>query len=301
MDCPELSVSRIEWPTLALGAVIYAMFFGLTWFYALLPWPVVVIGGGVVVAWHGSFQHELIHGHPTRVARLNRALGLPGLALFLPYDRYAALHIAHHRDDVLTDPLEDPETYYWTAASWMALPIWARAIVTASSCLAGRLVFGPIWMIARFLQAEVGRWRRNEPGVRRAWAWHLPVAALILGWVWGICGIDPAHYALMFVLPGTSLLMIRSFAEHRAAPDADRRTAVVEQAGLFGLLFLFNNLHAAHHERPGIPWYRLPRWYRGERERLLQKNGGLIYRGYAEVMKRYLLHHHDQIVHPYRP
>jgi hypothetical protein len=65
LDCPERSVSRIEWPTLALGAVIYAMFVGLTWFYALLPWPVVVIGGGVVVAWHGSFQHELIHGHPT--------------------------------------------------------------------------------------------------------------------------------------------------------------------------------------------------------------------------------------------
>jgi fatty acid desaturase len=105
----------------------------------------------------------------------------------------------------------------------------------------------------------------------------------------------------MFVLPGTSLLMIRSFAEHRAAPDADRRTAVVENAGVLGLLFLFNNLHVAHHERPGIPWYRLPGWYRRERQRLLEKNGGLVYHGYAEVVRKYLLHGHDQIIHPYLP
>ena len=76
---------------------------------------------------------------------------------------------------------------------------------------------------------------------------------------------------------------------------------MVEGTRLLGLLFLFNNLHAAHHERPSLAWYRLPSWYRQERERLLRKNGGLVYRGYGEVLRRFLLRAHDQPEHPFDP
>ncbi len=292
-------VPAIEWPTLGLTIVIYGLWLGLTWFHGAIPWPLLLIGGAWIIAWHGSLQHELIHGHPTRVAAVNRALGLPALALFLPFDRYRALHIAHHRNEYLTDPLEDPETYYWTAIDWHRLHPAARIIVHGSARLAGRLLIGPPWMITRFLWHESGRLWRNEPGVRAAWAVHLPIAALIVVWLVAVCGISPLHYALLFILPGTALLLIRSFAEHRAAPDAAHRTAVVENARLLGWLFLFNNLHSAHHERPGLPWYRLPRWYRQERSRLLRDNGGLVYQGYGDVIRRYLIHPHDQPVHPF--
>ena len=50
--------------------------------------------------------------------------------------------------------------------------------------------------------------------------------------------------------------MVRSFAEHRAVPEAERRTAIVENASILGPLFLFNNLHAAHHLRHRLPWYQ---------------------------------------------
>ncbi len=250
------------------------------------------------MAWHASLQHELIHGHPTRLPWLNRAIGLPPLLLHLPFDRYRALHLAHHRDERLTDPLDDPETQYFTPAGWRGLGSVGRLIVRLSARLAGRLLIGPAWAIGRFIWRDFGRARRGAPGVRAAWAWHIPMLVAVLAWLTVICGMTLTAYAACFWLPGMALLLLRSFAEHRAAPDAECRTAVVERAPVLGLLFLFNNLHAAHHERPGLAWYRLPNWYRQERDRLLAKNGGLVYRGYAEVARRYLLAPHDQSVHP---
>lgn len=292
-------VRRVEWQTVTLAVTIYGLWLSLTWFHASIPWPLLLIGGGWTIAWYGSLQHELIHGHPTRFSALNRAIGLPPLALFLPFDRYRALHLAHHRNDHLTDPREDPESQYWNQAGWLELNPFGRSIVTASASLPGRLTIGPLWMIARFLLTETRRLRTDERGVRAAWARHLPMLALVLAWVVVVCGMNPLTYCLCFVLPGSSLLMLRSFAEHRAAFNADHRTAVVEHARVLGWLFLFNNLHSAHHERPSLAWYRLPGWYHQERERLLQKNGGLAYRSYADVLWRFLLRPHDQPVHPF--
>jgi fatty acid desaturase len=101
------------------------------------------------------------------------------------------------------------------------------------------------------------------------------------------------QYLACFVYPGGALSLIRSFAEHRADPDPARRVAVVERAPVLGLLFLNNNLHAAHHEHPGAPWHALPGLYAQERARLLSANGGLVYNGYGEVFRRYLWRSHD--------
>ncbi len=288
----------VEWQTVVLAATIYGGWLLLTWFHRALPWPLLLAGGAWTVAWHASLQHELIHGHPTRLPWLNRALGLPPLLLHLPFDRYRALHLAHHRDERLTDPLDDPETQYVTGTDWRALGPAGRMALRITARLAGRLALGPVWAIARFVRRDAGRAWRGAPGVRAAWAWHLPALAVVLAWLTLACGMSLVTYALCFWLPGMALLLLRSFAEHRAAPACGHRTAIVERAPVLGLLFLFNNLHAAHHERPGLPWYRLPGWYRGERARLLANNGGLVYRGYAEVARRYLLAAHDHPVHP---
>ena len=288
----------VEWPTLALAAVIYGAWLCLTWFHASLPWPLLLVGGAWTVAWHASLQHELIHGHPTRLPWLNRALGLLPLLPHVPFDRYRVLHLAHHRDERLTDPLDDPETHYLTPAAWHGLGPWGRVAVRATAVLAGRLVIGPVWAIGRFLWQEAARAWRGGPGVRAAWVWHMPLLAAVLAWVMLACRMSFLAYAACFWLPGTALLLLRSFAEHRAAPDAAHRTAIVERAPVLGLLFLYNNLHAAHHERPGLAWYRLPGWYRRERARLLARNGGLVYRGYVDGARRYWFSAHDQPVHP---
>ncbi len=67
---------------------------------------------------------------------------------------------------------------------------------------------------------------------------------------------------------------------------------------MFGLLFLHNNLHAAHHADPTVPWYRLPAWYRRNRAALVAANGGLVYDGYLDVARRFLLATHDTPAHP---
>ncbi|MEK0085836.1 fatty acid desaturase [Benzoatithermus flavus] len=289
----------VEWPTVALALSIYGAWAALTFFHAALPLWLLVPLGAWVVAWHGSLQHEIIHGHPTRWRRVNTALAFPPLSLWLPYERYRRTHLAHHRDERLTDPLDDPESFYWTPEAWQRLGPLGRAAVRLQGTLLGRLILGPAWCIGRFLLAEARLVIAGSGDARRLWLHHAIGVAGILAWLVLVCGIDPLLYVAAFVYPATSLLLIRSFAEHRAAAEPAKRTAIVERSGPLGLLFLFNNLHAAHHARPALPWYELPGWYRANRDRLVAANGGLVYRSYVDVLRRFLLRPHDAPVHPF--
>lgn len=284
---------------MALAVAIHGLWLLLTWHTNAMPWWIAAPAGAVILAWHSSLQHEPIHGHPTRTPWINNALASAPLSLWLPFPIYRTSHLAHHRDDRLTDPLDDPESWYWTVSSWQALSPIGRRLVRAQTTLAGRMLIGPFWSIGRFLFAEA-KAIRNTAESRRIWARHILVSVPVLFWLGPVCGVDIGFYIGAMVLPSTSLLLIRSFAEHRAADLPAHRTAVVERSWLLGPLFLFNNLHAAHHAAPGIPWYRLPAWYRAHRTELAAANGGLIYRGYADVTRRFLLRPHDTPVSPLR-
>jgi fatty acid desaturase len=286
----------VEWPTLLLAAIIYAAWAALTYWHGVLPAAVVALAGAWLVAWHSSLQHELIHGHPTASPLINRALGFLPLSLWLPFERYRELHLRHHRDECLTDPLDDPESRYVEPARWHALPPLARLLLRAQSTLLGRLVIGPAWSISHFLAAEARdlRAHRRLAGILA----HAAGTVLVVLWLELVCNMSLWFYAFAIVYPATSLLLVRSFAEHRAAGRVTERTAVVEKSWLFGPLFLFNNLHAAHHERPALAWYELPGWYRANRERLIAANGGLVYDGYGDVAQRFFLTPHDAPPHP---
>ena len=283
---------------MALCAGVYGSFLALTFFHAMLP-PLVFAAVMVpLLALQTSMQHEFIHGHPTPWRRLNRALGAVPLSLWLPFESYRMTHLVHHRDEALTDPFDDPETYYWSPEAWARLGPLGRAFVRVHTTLLGRLLLGPAWNIGRYLRSELRAIRAGHAVTRRIWAWHALLVAVVALWVVGACGIDPLFYGLAIVYPSTSILLLRSFAEHRAAEGVFERTAIVENAPIFGFLFLYNNLHAAHHERPLVPWYELPRWYRANRERLVRQNRDLVYDGYAEVARRFLFVPHDVSVHP---
>jgi fatty acid desaturase len=73
---------------------------------------------------------------------------------------------------------------------------------------------------------------------------------------------------------------------------------VVEASWLFAFLFLNNNLHALHHERPAMAWFLLPAAYRAERTGILKRNGFLLYKGYRQIFARYLVRPIDQPIHP---
>ena len=294
----ETAWRRMELPTWSLAFVIYAAWFALTWFNAALPGWLLFLAGGWIIAWHMSLQHEIVHGHPTRSRAVNTALGFPPLSLWLPFERYRQDHLAHHRNAILTDPIEDPESGYVSRAVWDRLPAPGRWFLRAHNTLAGRVVLGPLFLVVRFLWLEATSARCAPEATLRIWAGHILGVAAVLCWTSVVCDVPVLTYLAFFVYPGLALTLIRSFAEHRAAADPAHRTAIVERAPLLGLLFLHNNLHVAHHAAPSLPWFDLPGYYRANRDDFVQRNKGLVYRGYLDVARRYLLVQHDTVAHP---
>ncbi len=289
--------ARVEWPTLAVAAAVYAGFGLLTWWYQALPWWLVLPLGGYLVAWHGSLQHEVVHGHPTPWRRVNEALVFPSLWLWLPFPLYRESHLRHHNDVVLTDPLEDPESNYVTAADWARRGPLARAWLWALRTLAGRLALEPFRCVWRLGLGEVRRVLAGDRSHLGIWAWHLLSCALVLAWSVGICGMTVLEYLAFFVYPGVALTLLRSYLEHQPRTEPRERTAIVEAGPIMSLLYLNNNLHTLHHLEPGTPWYLLPARYRKLRAAISQHNGGYVLPGYGSIAARYLFRPKDSPVH----
>jgi len=294
----RLTRPAVELPTLLLLIFTYGGWLAVTSRYG--HWPLWLLAPltALVVTLHSSLQHEIVHGHPTRWKSLNRLLAIVPLGLWIPYQRYRDLHHKHHCDARLTDPLDDPESYYWTADGWARLSSWMRIALRLEQTLAGRLIIGSFLRIWMYLSWDVRNAWRGEPGIRAAWAEHLLWCIPVVLWLKVVCGIPLWLYFVAMVVPANAIQLIRSFAEHRARPGVRERVAIVEGSWILGPLFLFNNLHSLHHESPGIPWYDIPARYRQERGRLIAENGGLVYRTYFDVARRYLFRRHDVLQHP---
>jgi fatty acid desaturase len=272
----------------------------LTYFWASIPTVVLAIAGGWLLAWHGSLQHEVLHGHPTRIRPVNDLIGSVPLALWLPYALYKRAHLKHHNDEWLTDPIEDPESYYLTGDVWQRTGAFGRLLAVVDNTLAGRLIIGPLVSLATFWGHEASHFARGDFRNVRIWFFHLIGCALVLTWVLAVCGM-PLWVYLVTVYTGIGFSRLRSFAEHQYAGAKEERTAIVENTPAFGLLFLYNNLHIVHHSRPALPWYKIPGLYKANRDAFLKLNGGLVYNGYFEVARRYLFRAHHEPVHPQHP
>ncbi len=288
----------VELPTLALVLLVYGGWLGLTFCYARLPLWIVAPVTAMLLTLHSSLQHEVLHGHPTRWRRFNRLIGIVPLSLWLPYERYRQTHLVHHVDERLTDPLDDPESYYWTEQQWAQLNSAERLLVRAQTTLAGRILIGPFWSISRFWRGEANGIIRNHGRLRKIWLEHLIWCVPVMFWVSFVCGIPVWVYFFSMIVPGTAILLIRSFGEHRAKPGARERTAIVESSWILGPLFLFNNLHSVHHDEPTMAWYQYNERYRARRGEFVRENGGLVYHSYFDVARRYLFRPHDAPAHP---
>ena len=294
----ERQLAAVEVPTLAIALLAYGGWLTVTRMYGVWPLWVVAPITAVLLTLHGSLQHEIVHGHPTRSGRINRLLAIVPLSLWLPYDSYRASHLAHHIDPRITDPLDDPESWYWTAHDWRRLSPLTRGIVRVSQTLAGRVTVGVFWSIGRYLLSQWRAILTHKRGVRALWVEHLLWCIPVVVWVKVVCGIPLWIYLLTMAVPGTSLTLIRSFAEHRARDSVRARIAIVEGSWILGPIFLFNNLHSLHHEAPWVPWYQYPERYQRIRGRLIVENGGLVYHTYFDVARRFLLRPHDSPLHP---
>lgn len=280
----------VEWPTLSLILLCYA-----TWFAALfwMPLPLGIMVAGTAIALHASLQHEAIHGHPFKSLWLNDLLVWPPLTLIVPYARFKSTHLAHHHDELITDPYDDPESNYLDAGVWEKLPRAMQILLRVNNTIAGRLVFGPFIGTISFAACE---WRTRNRKVAQGWLWHLPAVTVVLSIV-AVSPMPILAYVLAAYL-GMSILKLRTFLEHQAHARASGRSVIVENAGFLGLLFLNNNLHVVHHMHPRVAWYALPALFRSRRAHYLRRNGGYYFASYTEVIRRYLWTAKDTVAHP---
>jgi fatty acid desaturase len=299
IDDLEPRESRLEWPTIALALAIYGGFGALTWFYADLPLVLTAPLVAVLLAWYGSLQHETIHDHPTPWRGLNALIASLPLSLWIPYGIYRDTHLRHHehRGQHLTDPVLDPESFYLESGTVSHRGRLLRAVYEANTTLAGRLLVGPILSVVAIWAPEIERLKAGDLSHAGLWARHVVAVATVGVWVVGICHIPAWVYLALMVYPSVSLGQLRSFAEHRAHADPEKRTTVVEAHPLIALIFLNNNLHIAHHAHPKLPWYRLPGTWAGMRRST--SDAGLIFAGgYGQIVRSYLFRPVISIEHP---
>ena len=293
------AASAIEWPTLLLLLVTYAVWAtGTTAAFGLSPILGILLTG-LAIAQFSSLQHEILHGHPFRSRLLNETLGFPALNLTVPYGRFRDTHLAHHHDPILTDPYDDPESNYLDPAVWARLPRIHKALFRFNNTLFGRITIGPILGNILWLVTEAKAIRRNDPGIRRDWALHLGGLLLVAGWLWAVA--MPWWAYLLAAWLGHALLKIRTYLEHRAHEAARARTVIIEDRGPLALLFLNNNLHVVHHMHPAVPWYRLPALYAANRDHYQRRNEGYVYRSYLDIFRAYLFRAKDPVPHPLMP
>ena len=288
---------HLDLRTIGIAVIVLGGFAVWSSYFTALPLWLGAPLGSILLTWYGSLQHETIHGHPTKSRRINTAIGVLPLSLWIPYPIYRESHIRHHRHSrrCLTEVGHDPESFYLLPGQLTRVGRFKRAIFRANCTLAGRLILGPAISIAVFWAQEVRQAAANRRH-RRIWLGHALGTAAVLVWAVGICHIPFLVYVLLVVYPSASLTHLRSFAEHRAHDQSHLRTNVVEAHPLLALLFLNNNLHVAHHAYPHAPWYHLPSIWRNMQG--VGMRTGRTFNGYGEVARQFFFRPFITVEHP---
>ena len=296
---PRAPARSTEWPTLAMLVACYAV-----WLMGTAVWqvsgPLAFVLTVLAITQFSSLQHEVLHGHPFANQRLNEALVFPALTLFVPYNRFRDTHLQHHFDPKLTDPYDDPESNYMDPEKWQQTGKLARIILRANNTLLGRIFLGPAVSIYFFGKADFAAITAGDLRIARAWALNGLGVGLVLTWLLWM-GDMPVLAYLAAAYLAYGILKIRTYLEHRAHDAFRARTVIVEDRGPLSLLFLNNNLHAVHHMHPAVAWYKLPGLYAAKTAHYQRRNGGYVYRNYAQIFRAHLLRAKDPVPHPVWP
>ncbi len=288
---------RSEFPTWLLIITVYGGWFGSFIFAdvlgrwlttALLIW---------FTAWYMSLQHELIHGHPTRYPRFNQLLGLLPLAVWYPYGLYRDSHLAHHRNELLTYPQDDPETYYFSHQRWQSFGPLRRGIIRLRNTFPGRLLVGPLIDIAATARQLLRDFWHLRWAAMLMWTVHVLLLAGVFYWITRH-GMSVGYYLLVISYPALALTKVRSFYEHRADENPAARSVINEAGAGWRLLFLNLNYHSVHHDLPGIPWYALRSLYLQNRNIYQQRNQGFVVKGYRYWLRHFLTTPLEVELHP---
>ena len=294
----QTPMARTEWPTWAVFFMVYGAWgASLYWSAELGPFATTLL---LIVscAWFMSFQHEVVHGHPTAYRWFNKVLAYAPLAVWFPYTLYMETHLRHHNDAHLTVPGMDPETHYVSDQTWQRSGWLMRFLYWQRKRFWGQVIFGPAMSVTSMAREALGQLRHGNYRYLPMWLTHLGLLLLMLAGIWAWTGINPLFYLFCVAYPALSLAMVRSYYEHRAAEDCKHRIVVNEASWPMRLLFLNNNFHLVHHDLPALPWYLLPAVYWAHRDEYLRRCGGFRIGGYGELIRSFSFNAVDAPLHP---
>ncbi len=275
---------RGDWITLFLIGFCHLVIALLVFGYLPFSEITIILFLTPLLTWYSSFQHEVMHGHPFKSQILNDMLvTLPWTVIF-PYHRFRDTHLAHHMDVNLCDPYDDPESWYQTSSDWEKRSRLSKAVFNFNNTLVGRMLIGPLIAATGFIKCDFHHFLNGEMHIGVKWVFHFMLVALLLSAVAAFGAISLTGYLIAAYL-GASLLMVRTFLEHQAHEKVAARTVIIENGGMFALLFLNNSYHAVHHAHPNRAWYRLPKLYREKRDHFLKMNQGYTYSNYLEIFR----------------
>ena len=287
-DSPQNTLlrERAEWRTLLVVVAVYGLTVLTVLRYEVLtPWLAIPMLG-VLGAWHLSMQHEVLHGHPFKNQFLNDVLGGIPVTLWIPYLAFKKDHHEHHLSD-LTNPALDNESYYVSQEQWDKAGKIRRAAWTANRTILFRMFVWTIVSTITYVLTVLKRAVRNEKSDRLAVALHV-VGLVFVVYLVSLSSMPLWQFALGTTYGGRILNAIRPFPEHKYQSGVETRTAMIMAGRFMSLLMLNNNLHVAHHDEPGVPWYRYDNLMQRVNAVQRARDAGVLYEGgYAEIFRRF--------------
>ena len=287
-DLPQNTLlrERAEWRTLLVVVAVYGLTVLTVLRYEVLtPWlaiPMLAVLG----AWHLSMQHEVLHGHPFKNQFLNDLIGGIPVTLWIPFLAFKKDHHEHHLSD-LTNPALDNESYYVSQEQWDKAGKIRRAAWTANRTILFRMFVWTIVSTITYVLSVLKRAVRNEKSDRLAVVLHVVGVAFVVYLV-SLSSMPLWQFALGTVYGGRILNAIRPFPEHKYQSGVETRTAMIMAGPFMSLLMLNNNLHVAHHDEPGVPWYGYHKLMNRVNAVERARDAGLLYEGgYAEVFRKF--------------
>ncbi|MCB9673644.1 MAG: fatty acid desaturase family protein [Alphaproteobacteria bacterium] len=258
----------IAWPTLR-ALVLEALVCVATVAVAVWLWnPVVTALAMVVVATrqHALFilYHDAVHGLIAKPLRLNDLVinAFAGVPMLLPVHVYRSLHMVHHRT---LGTRRDPErVLLYVGQDWDYRPLPARRLLR--QLVFDTLLVNQLKTVVAYARELYGPNPVLDLPRSRWWPELVGLNAVFWGGALAFAWVEPTlalRAAVVWLVPLVTLTQgiqkVRSFAEH-AALDA-HELSYSWQPGLLGRLVLWPyniQYHREHHERPSVPWYRLP-------------------------------------------
>lgn len=267
---------------LALCALVVGLTLTHFHWYTVVPAMLVL-----ATRQHAQFIlfHDAVHYNVARSRRLNDLLTnlIVGVPQIVPVQLYRRLHLAHHAR-LGTDA--DPERLLlYRDQPWQYRPLGLFALTR--QLLGDLLLLNNVRTLFHF-QREL-----SDPGSKLAlpsaktWPEFWGTALLWLGAYVAWLALDWAtalRFALLWFVPLLTLTQaiqkVRSFAEHGPMQGPDLTYSW--RPGLLGRLTLWPyniNYHREHHDRPRVPWYRLPEAFPDAAQRQQRSLKKLLWNG----------------------